>query len=46
MSKIIPSGGFLSNLGKKTLLIFGVPLAKDILPQLAFKTTSSVIHNA
>ena len=38
-SKIIQSGGFLGNiidkLGKEALIKFAVPLAKDILLQLA-----------
>ena len=49
LSKIIKSGGFLTNtfgnvigtLGKKTLMDLAVPLAKDLLPKLATKATSS-----
>ena len=46
LSKIIQSGRFLGNmidnLGKKALTGLAVPLAKDILPKLTTKATSSV----
>ena len=49
LSKKIQSVGFLGNitgnLCKKAPLKFCVPLAKDILPQLATKATSSAIDN-
>ena len=49
LSKITQSGGFLGNiignLDKKALWMFGVLLAKVILPQLATKATLSVIGN-
>ena len=35
----------IGNLGKKAMLNFAVSLAKDILPKLATKATSSVINN-
>ena len=49
MSKLIQSSRFLgktldnvmSNLGEKALLDLTVPLAKDLLPKLATKVTSS-----
>ena len=45
--KIIRSGGFLAKtlnkLGKKVLLDFAVPLAKDVQPKLATKATSSIL---
>ena len=47
ISKIIQSGGFLGKtlgkLGKKVLLDLAVCLAKDVLPKLATKATSSVL---
>ena len=47
ISKIIQSGGFLGKtlgkLSKKVLLDFAVPKAKDVLPKLATKATSSVL---
>ena len=50
-SKIIQLGGFLlrtlghaiGNVGKKALLDLAVALAKDILPNVATKATSSVL---
>ena len=49
LSKIIQSGGFLSNmigkLCKEALIKFAASLAKDISPQLATKATSPVINN-
>ena len=52
LSKIIQSAGFLGktlgngigNLGKKTLIDLAVPLAKDVLPKLTTKATSSVLN--
>ena len=51
LCKTIQSGGFLGktlgnmmgNLSKKVLLDLAVPLAKDVLPILAIKVTSSVL---
>ena len=47
ISKIIQLGRFLGKtlgkLGKKVLLGLAVPLAKDVLPKLATKATSSVL---
>ena len=51
LPKIIQMGGFLgktlgkmmSNIGKKALIDLAVPLAKDVLPNLATETTSSVL---
>ena len=47
ISKMIQSGGFLGKtlgkLGKKVLLDLAVCLAKDVLPKLATKATSSVL---
>ena len=51
MAKIIQSVGFLGqmlgnvrgNLGKKALINLAVPLAKDVLPKLATKATSSLL---
>ena len=47
ISKIIQSGEFLGKtlgkLGKKVLLDLAVCLAKDVLPKLATKATSSVL---
>ena len=50
ISKIVQSGVFLcktlgnmmNKLGEKVLLYFAVPLAKDVLPKLANKATSSI----
>ena len=33
----------MSNLGKKAILDLAAPLAKDVLPKLALKATSSVL---
>ena len=58
LSEIIQSGRFLgkmigntidkmvANIGRKSLLDFGVPLAKDNLPQLSTNATLSVIDNS
>ena len=47
ISKIIQSPGFLGKtfgkLGKKVLLDLAIPLAKDVLPNLATIATSSVL---
>ena len=47
--KIIQSKGFLGNmigqLSTEALIKFAIQLAKDILPQLATKVTSSIIDN-
>ena len=47
ISKIIQSRGFLGKtfgkLGKKVLLDLAIPLAKDVLPNLATIATSSVL---
>ena len=49
LSKIIQSGRFLGNmidkLGKEALMKIDVPLAKNILPQLATKATLSVKYS-
>ena len=49
LSKIIQSGGFLGNmtgrLSQEALIKFAVSVAKDTLPQLTTRTTSSVIDN-
>ena len=49
LSKIIQSGRFFGNmidkLGKDALMKIDVPLAKDILPQLATKATSSIKYS-
>ena len=49
LTKIIQLGGFLGNmigkLFKEALTRFAVPLAKDILSQLAAKATLLVIKN-
>ena len=46
-SKIIQSVGFFNNkigkLGKEALMNLTVPLAKEILPNLAIKATSSIL---
>ena len=51
LSRVIQSEGFFSkklgnmmvNLGKKALLDLAAPFAKNVLPILATKTTSSVL---
>ena len=42
-SKIIKSGGFLGNLGKKSLIDLAVSLAKFFLPESATKAALPVI---
>ena len=47
-SKAIQSGRFLGktlgNLDKKVLLDLAIPLAKDVMPKLATKATSSLLN--
>ena len=48
LSKAIQSGRFLGktlgNLDKKVLLDLAIPLAKDVMPKLATKATSSLLN--